>query len=184
MSYQKLPFTWGSKTVAEMQLLNAKPGDTVWNLDWNIMETCVYEQNYPDAVSSNPGPVWVNDQSYILTCSGFIDKGISMGVSNMNAGRNFSLAYFDIDEFAGIAIRGVNSDNDIKCYVQVAFMGKWEVLWEDEVSLGDYGKLKGSAVESSTFGTDGVVCQTLEEASNGAGNTVLAWSALQTVEYV
>ncbi len=183
MSYQKLPFTWGSKTVDEMQLLNAKPGDTVWNLDWNIMETCVYEQNYPDAVSSNPGPVWVNDQSYILTCAGNIEKGTPIGMLIANGGNPFTPS-FDIDEFAGIAIRGVNSDNDILCYVQVAFMGKWEVLWEDEVSLGDYGKLNDGSVESSAFGTDGVVCQALEEASNGAGNTVLAWSALQTVEYV
>ena len=183
MSYQKLPFTWGSKTVAEMQLLDAKPGDTVWNLDWNIMETCVYEQNYDeDAILSNPGPVWVNDQSYILTCSGYINKGTSLKVFQSNYGKNYMGG--DFDEFAGIAIRGINSDNDLLCYVQVAFMGKWEVLWSDEVSLGDYGQLAGSSVVSSGFGTDGVVCQTLEEASNGPGNTVLAWSAIQTVEYV
>tara|TARA_Y100000389_G_scaffold104633_1_gene101529 strand:+ start:3139 stop:3702 length:564 start_codon:yes stop_codon:yes gene_type:complete len=186
MSYQKFPYTFGAKTMAEMQLLPAKPGDTVFNLDWQIVETCVYEQNLAGASEKNPGPVWTNDQSYLCICDGPIQKGNVMAFSSLNTA---SLAAGDIyAEYCGVVIRGEATEVGDKTWGQLAYMGKYEVLYTDEVSRGQFGGLgvaEGQAVPVTLgyVGSDKIMCKTLEPATNGAGNSVLAMSIIQTIEY-
>ena len=68
MSYKQIPFTWGAKPLS---WINAKTDanlwDTVWNIDWDIME--IWD-----------GDMWVNDQAVKRLSRGNSTDNISPGL--------------------------------------------------------------------------------------------------------
>ena len=142
MSYKPIPFTYGAKTLAEINALTGmQEGDTVYNTTWQIIE--IYS-----------GTNWVNNQSVEWTTRnvaeipkpGTIPSGDRSGDPYpvdggyniaQNSNGKCELGNADQDDHLGCKIRGISTSGAGERIV-VAFSGKWPMFLENKAEKGSY----------------------------------------------
>jgi hypothetical protein len=196
MSYRFLPYTYGSKTVAEIDALpsgDLAEGDTVWNTEWHIMET--YDGN-----------IWVNDQSHAF----WAEEGATIQVGNtvyltggvhVSNGPEVNLASYDngavgypglLHQYVGVVIRGQALEG-VPNWLTVAFCGVYEVEVVGSTTRGDFWYLADiNATESPGFGyvpalpalpAGGTACCGVIVETNSSGGAKKVKCTIMTPEY-
>jgi len=184
MSYQKLPYTWGAKTLSEINDLTtqAAVGDTVWNTEWNLME-----------VRSVNG--WTNDCAVWRKASNN-HTGLDIGsVVEANDDTSILGAGADEERYCGVIIRtqfntAIPVGKQFKA--AVAYMGMFPVkLFSSTTQNGQAGWFvyldastgNGQCLVTPTnpgVDTIGVLAENVTIPEN---TSVLANVHLQTVEH-
>jgi hypothetical protein len=189
MSYKPIPFTYGVKTLSQINALTGmKEGDTVYNSTWQIIE--IYS-----------GTNWVNNQSveYLTTSavvipkSGTIPSGDRSGNAYPNdGGYNISqtstgdceLGNADQNDFLGCKIRGTSASGTASRIV-VAFSGKWPLFMENDANKGEFVVIDSTAGNfraTTSASSDHVGSVVDSDASTGSDTYRNYTCALQTVE--
>lgn len=189
MSYKPIPFTYGTKTLSEINALTGmQEGDTVYNTTWQIIE--IYS-----------GTNWVNNQSIeyltrtvaIIPPEGNIPSGDraeepypddgGYGIRQHSNG-TVELSNATQVEFLGIKIRGT-STSETQDRIVVAFSGKWPVFYENDARKGEYTTLDSSPgmLRSITTASSDHLGTVLERNGTSASDTYRNYTtAVQTVE--
>ncbi len=170
MSYQEIPYTWGSKSLAWINAkTDAELHDTVWNTDWKIME--IWD-----------GDMWVNDQAVKRLSRGNNSDNISIGngVQVDTSGLVYLSTSSGSQYYCGVVIRG-NAVGNAQSYLLVAFMGVYPVKLNQAPTIGNVIQLdlNGEFTDTNLPSTGGCGIVTVSAGSAGLVNCVL-----QTVELV
>lgn len=189
MSYKPIPFTYGAKTLAEINALTGmQEGDTVYNTTWQIIE--IYS-----------GTNWVNNQSveYVTTNitvippSGTIPSGDRSGDPYPDdGGYNISqdtngkceLGNADQNDHLGCKIRGI-STSGVGERIVVAFSGKWPLFMENDANKGEFVVIDSTSgnFRATTSATSDHVGTVLEQDGSSSSDSYRNYvCAVQTVE--
>jgi len=176
MSYQTLPYTYGSKTLAEINALTGcVAGDTVYNTTWNVIE--VYT-----------GSLWTNDQGTVKNLDReYTSPQVGECVGESGASNTIIPSTSSgIQDFLGV----VGRFNSSQAFV--AHMGLYSVLVDyDEDPLGvttglalsiasaDAGRVQ---VDLSPSTSTGIIGYAMETVVNSGSVDYLVKISLQTVE--
>tara|TARA_Y100001972_G_scaffold126203_2_gene179382 strand:+ start:1568 stop:2113 length:546 start_codon:yes stop_codon:yes gene_type:complete len=179
MSYKTLPYTYGAKSLSDINALTGMTeGDTVYNLDWNLIE--VYN-----------GDIWVNDQAVSRTIKDteLASLELGMAVKVDTSGEVLKLTQdnsVNIQDYVGVVAR-ITGDKAL-----VAHFGRYQALfnYEDESTIQN-----GTAVRpSDTPGllriednpkdspSVGVLGYTVQAITTTQTSNYLCWVSLQTIE--
>jgi hypothetical protein len=175
MSYQTLPYTYGSKTLAQINsLTGCVAGDTVYNTTWNVIE--VYT-----------GSLWTNDQGCVKDLDREYTPQVGDCVKDSGTANVITLSTSSgIQDFLGV----VGRFNSSQAFV--AHMGLYSVLVDyDEDPLGvttglplsiaaaDAGRVQ---VDLSPSTSTGIIGYAMETVVNSGTVDYPVKIALQTVE--
>ena len=179
MSYKTLPYTYGSKSLDDINALTGmSDGDTVYNLDWNLIE--VYDGN-----------MWVNDQAVPRTIESGEVGNVSLGMAvKVNASNEILRLTSDNDsnwqDYVGIVVR-IKSDKAL-----VAHFGRYQILvdYEENPTISNGVAIRPAAntgllredTSPTGSGGKGVLGYTVEAISATQTNNYLCWATLQTIE--
>ncbi len=149
MSYKPIPYTYGAKTLTEIEAITGmQEGDTVYNTTWQIIE--IYS-----------GTNWVNNQSTehttrnvaIIPPSGTIPSGDRSGSAYpddggyniaQNSNGKCELGNADQLDYLGVKIRGTSASG-VGDRIVVAFSGKWDMFFENDPNKGEFAVLDATA---------------------------------------
>jgi len=164
MSYKPIPFTYGVRTLTEINALTGmQEGDTVYNSTWQIIE--IYS-----------GTNWINSQSFeavttsavVIPPTGTIPSGDRSGSAFPNDGgyaieqtsnnsAQLSAVGGNDNYYLGTKIRGTSSSGSTSRIV-IAHCGKWPMFVGTTTVDGSTATIgKGNFIETprSTYGTTG-----------------------------
>ena len=179
MSYKTLPYTYGAKSLDDINALtDMVEGETVYNLDWNIIE--VFD-----------GAMWVNDQCTKRNIVSGEVGAIPLGylVKQNSSGEIQKLTGDDTSnwqDYLGLVVR-------IKSGVAlVAHMGRYQALinYEDDSTIANGVGIRpseegGLVRETSSYtssGARGIIGYTVEAVTVTQTSNYLCWVTLQTIE--
>lgn len=177
MSFLSLPYTYGSKTLTEINALTGMvEGETVFNTTWDVIE--IYN-----------GVSWVNDQGELWRKSAEYDSPQVGDCVQQDTNNQLLLSTgSSIQDFLGVVSRVTGTN----CFV--THMGKYSVLVDyDEdpsgvttgkplsISGADDGRVKVDTSPSGSSGL-GIIGYAMETVSNSGTEDYLVKIALQTVE--
>ena len=179
MSYKTLPYTYGSKSLDDINALTGmSEGDTVYNLDWNLIE--VYD-----------GDMWVNDQAIPRNIEAEEVGNVALGMAvKVNASNEILRMAADTatnwQDYVGIVVR-IKSTKAL-----VAHFGRYKVLvdYEENETIANGVAIRPAAnagllrEDTSPSGSSGigVLGYTVEAISATQTNNYLCWATLQTIE--
>lgn len=171
MSYQELPYTYGSKTLTNINALTGMTaGDTVYNTTWELME--VYDGN-----------IWVNDTGIAIQSDGtdVIGPGNAVSLDSTSGGIKLASST-DSAIYMGVVVRG--SSNSAGTWLFMAFMGKYQIKLDSSgaIDSGDHILLGTNGIlDTTNFSINAYSCgKTLEDVGGNGVRDV--WVMLQTVE--
>tara|TARA_Y100000004_G_scaffold50783_1_gene56085 strand:- start:174 stop:749 length:576 start_codon:yes stop_codon:yes gene_type:complete len=189
MSYKPIPYTYGTKTLAEIEALTGmQEGDTVYNTTWQIIE--IYS-----------GTNWVNNQSveYLtrsvaeIPKSGTIPSGDRVGDPypddggyNIAQHSNGTVQLGTSNETytLGAKIRGTSA-NGSQDRIVVAFSGKWPLFISSQCNKGwnvSLNSIAGNFDAQSTGINEEHIGFGLEDGSGSSDTYRNHLCVLQTVE--
>ena len=196
MSYKPIPYTYGAKTLAEINALTGmQEGDTVYNTTWQLIE--IYS-----------GTNWINNQSFegqsrgvtVIPPSGTIPSGNRAGQAFPTDGgyaiaqhSNGTVELFDNtsleSDYLGCKIRGTSTSGSNERIV-IAFSGKWPMFMEVAPRKGDfiepyetYTSTQAGAYVASSSIQERCVGQSLEQNASSSLDTFRNFTcAVQTIE--
>ncbi len=169
MSYKKLPYTWGAKENSWIETSTGiQEGDTVWNTDWDIMETYT-------------GVAWKHDKAVIRYSGGSDALQVGNLVEISNDGSVSLQTAGSEDLFGGVIIRGSALAGDTTTPLLVAYMGVFPVLYNTATTRGYFCQFSGAglATPTSSISADCIgIC-----VESVATSPFLAKTVIHTVEY-
>jgi len=179
MSYKTLPYTYGAKSLTDINALTGmSQGDTVYNLDWNLIE--VYDGN-----------MWINDQAVPRAIEveevGNVALGMAVKVNTSNEILRLTAdTSANWQDYVGIVVR-IDGAKAL-----VAHFGRYQVLvdYEESDTIANGVAIRPAAnaglvrEASSTAGSSskGVIGYTVEGITSSQSNNYLCWATLQTIE--
>ena len=189
MSYKPIPYTYGTKTLAEIEALTGmQEGDTVYNTTWQIIE--IYS-----------GTNWVNNQSVewttrnvtVIPPSGTIPSGDRSGDPypddggyniSQNSNGKCELGNADQNDHLGCKIRGVSTSGAGERIV-AAFSGKWPMFMENDANKGEFVVIDSTNgnFRATTSASSDHVGTVLEQDGSSTSDSYRNYvCAVQTVE--
>ena len=159
MSHYHYRTTYGNKNHAEIQALEPKVGDTVFNTDIFQREFCI---------NKGGAKVWTNGQCVVMSKDGHgFQRGDCLTYDSSTGLTKVNNTSTDVENGFGVVHRAYAN------VVVVAITGIYPVKFDEETSKGEYGQLQASPAgtcNGTTTSSKGTIGQIMETTTQKNGD--------------